>query len=92
MIYLLDDFDGDQDIVFIEAEQAVWVVEENIGVKYVIFHEFFQRRFETYGDATFSAACARLEADNGPNKESPRASHTNQNQKKAGAHPKGTDD
>jgi len=42
-VNLLDHLNRYQDIVFLKTEQAVWVVEEDIGVKDVVFHvNFFQ--------------------------------------------------
>ena len=37
-VNLLDDLDGDQDIVVGEVEERVGVVENNVGVENVIFH------------------------------------------------------
>ena len=37
-VNFLDDFDGNQDVVFREAEQRIGVVEEDVGVEDVIFH------------------------------------------------------
>jgi len=37
-VNLLDDFDGDQDIIVGEVEERVGVVEDNVGVEDVIFH------------------------------------------------------
>ena len=37
-VNLLDDFDGDQDIIVREVEEGVGVVKDNIGVEDVIFH------------------------------------------------------
>jgi len=39
-VYFLNDLDGQEDIVFLETEQGVGVVEQDIGIKDVIlFHE-----------------------------------------------------
>ena len=38
VVDFLDHFDGNQEIVFLETEQTVGIVKEDIGVKNVIFH------------------------------------------------------
>lgn len=35
---LFEHFDWDQNPVFLEAEEGVWIVEENVRVENVIFH------------------------------------------------------
>ena len=37
-VNLLDDLDGDQDVVVVKVEERVGVVENNVGVENVIFH------------------------------------------------------
>ena len=36
----LDDFNGNEDVIVFEAEDGVGVVEEDVGVEYVIFHSY----------------------------------------------------
>ena len=38
LIDLLDDLDRDQNMVFLEVENRVRIVKENVGVKDVVFH------------------------------------------------------
>jgi len=37
-VNLLDDFDGNHDVIVREIKERVWVVEKDVGVEYVIFH------------------------------------------------------
>ena len=36
-VYFLDDFDGQKNFMFIEAEERLGVVKEDVGIKNVIF-------------------------------------------------------
>ena len=62
-VNFLDDFDGNQDVVFLEVEERVGIVEENVGVKNVIFHwsrrELHRFNFRHARHTIRSAACAR---------------------------------
>ena len=37
-VNFLNDFDGDQDVVFLKAQNGVGIVEKDVGVEDVIFH------------------------------------------------------
>jgi len=37
-VNLLDDFDGHEDIVLLKIDERVWVVQQDVGIKNVVFH------------------------------------------------------